>query len=141
MKIVGTGTTRSTQLRRADRNRVGGSGDFASELTAESGTRGIAAGTPVDTVDAMLALQEVPDAATANARGQRRAETILDRLEELRDGLLLGSFPRQRLDDLARLARDRKDQVDDPRLRQVLKEIELRAAVELEKLAYLGRPR
>jgi hypothetical protein len=36
---------------------------------------------------------------------------------------------------LAQLVRARRDQVDDPRLIAILDEIELRAAVELAKLA------
>jgi hypothetical protein len=60
---------------------------------------------------------------------------MLDELEQIRLGLLLGAIPRAKLEQLAQLVRARREQVDDPRLMAILDEIELRAAVELAKLA------
>ena len=58
---------------------------------------------------------------------------MLDRLEDLRHGLLLGIIPHDRLTDLAVMARQRQDDLTDPALRQILRDIELRARVELAK--------
>jgi hypothetical protein len=55
-------------------------------------------------------------------------------LEELRIGLLLGHIPRDRLADLSRMVRDRREDAEDPQLAALLDEIELRAEVELAKL-------
>ena len=52
----------------------------------------------------------------------------------LRDGLLAGTLPREALVRLAQLVRTRGAEIDDPRLKDVLDEIELRAEVELAKL-------
>jgi hypothetical protein len=59
---------------------------------------------------------------------------MLDRLDDLKRGLLLGSIGRDKLADLARLAREGSAQISDPQVRDVLQEIELRARVELAKL-------
>jgi hypothetical protein len=139
IKISGPGSTTTTgQTRRADR---GGrrDGEFARLLDA--GSAGAAApvesATPLAAVDALLAAQCVPD--SLDEEGRRRAvrhgEDILQRLEEIRLGLLAGGLPRDRLIDLARMVRSRRDRVGDPRLAAVLDEIELRAEVELAKYA------
>ena len=59
---------------------------------------------------------------------------MLDNLEEIRLGLLLGTIPVSRLEQLAQLVRAQREQVNDPKLTAILDEIELRAAVELAKL-------
>ena len=60
---------------------------------------------------------------------------MLDELEQIRLGLLLGAIPRARLEQLAQMVRARREQLDDAKLIAILDEIELRAAVELAKLA------
>ena len=63
---------------------------------------------------------------------------MLDHLDAIRHGLLLGSIPRDKLNGLLAVVRERRDDVGDPRLAAVLDEIELRAAVELAKLDQLA---
>jgi hypothetical protein len=85
-------------------------------------------------VDGLLSIQEMPDALVGRRRAIMRGDGLLDRLEDLRLGLLAGVLPRDRLDELSRLARTARQSVDDPRLAAILDEIDLRAAVELAKL-------
>jgi hypothetical protein len=59
---------------------------------------------------------------------------MLDRLEDIRHGLLMGAIPRDRLQELAAAVRRQREAIDDPRLVEILDEIELRARVELAKL-------
>jgi hypothetical protein len=63
---------------------------------------------------------------------------MLDKLEEIRLGLLLGTIPQSRLEQLAHLVRAQRELVNDPKLTAILDEIELRAAVELAKLTRSG---
>ena len=86
--------------------------------------------------DGLLALQEVPDAVARNARGRRRGEDLLDRLDELRLALLTGRLSPGRIHALSAMVAAQKEQVTDPGLSQILEEIELRAAVELAKLGH-----
>jgi len=85
---------------------------------------------------AVLAVQESPDqtAKRARQRARERAGNVLDQLDEIRLGLLMGTIPAARLEGLAQLVRAKREQVADPRLNQLLDDIELRAAVELAKL-------
>lgn len=132
MKITQAGL-RPPSIRRADGTRTGSSSAFAAALSAETAASpgGVA---PTGLVDALLAAQELPDALAERRRARVRGETILQRLDEIRLGLLAGTIPVGRLKELARLVRDHRDHVMDPELREVLNEIELRAAVELAKL-------
>jgi hypothetical protein len=138
MKITGTRPVRSTPARRKE--GIGGAapGAFAAELGATARSSGVAGGGPVEGLEALLALQEVPDATQSQARARRHAEDLLDRLDDLRHALLEGALTRQRIDDLARLVRLRRERVLDPRLAAVLDEIELRCRVELAKLEMVG---
>ena len=64
---------------------------------------------------------------------------MLDHLDEIRMGLLLGTIPMARLEQLAQLVRAKREQIDDPKLLAILDDIELRAAVELAKLEQLAQ--
>ncbi|MBH64382.1 MAG: hypothetical protein CL569_18430 [Alphaproteobacteria bacterium] len=86
----------------------------------------------------MLALQEVGDATSGRSRALKRAEGLLAGLEEIRQGLLVGAIPRDKLDLLVHAVREKRESLDDPRLSVVLDEIELRASVGLAKLDQLS---
>ena len=93
---------------------------------------GPATAAPLTPLDPLLAVQ-ASDPEQSRGAGAARAQTMLDRLEDLRHGLLLGIIPHDRLTDLAAMARQRQDDLTDPALRQILRDIELRARVELAK--------
>lgn len=136
MKISENGSIRSQPLRRVGRTGNGKATDFAHHLSAGEETPASAPVTgaaSVGAVDSLLALQEVGDAATGRSKGLQRASNLLDHLDEIRYGLLMGGLSKDSLQDLARSVRQQRAAVDDPRLAEVLDEIELRAAVELAK--------
>jgi hypothetical protein len=116
------------------------SGDFAKALTDTTPSHGPQMPVSVGLTDlnTVLALQEAPDATTRNRAKQRAKERggmMLDQLEEIRIGLLMGTIPMAKLEMLAQLVRAKREQIDDPKLLAILDEIELRAAVELAKLS------
>ncbi len=121
--------------RRKNRAEAPGSGDFAKQL-ADEVSAGAAAShsASLGKVDALLALQEVPDSLTGEARARQRGEDLLDELERLRLGLLAGALPHEQLVRLNHLLSERREQIHDPGLAAIVAEIELRAAVELAKL-------
>jgi hypothetical protein len=84
---------------------------------------------------ALFTVQEVAIAGDSPARRQeiRRAEVLLDELEELRRDLLSGSIAVDRLAGLSRMLRRRGEATEDPRLKSIISEIELRVAVEIAK--------
>jgi hypothetical protein len=125
---------RSSPTRRKEATSGAAPGAFAAELHQSSRPQGTTGAGHVETLEALLAVQEVPDATQSGGGAQRHAEDLLDRLEEVRNALLVGALPRQKLDELARLVRLRRERVLDARLASILEEIELRCRVELAKL-------
>lgn len=59
---------------------------------------------------------------------------LLDKLEQLKIGILSGSISQEDLLNLNQCIADKKLETDDPKLKTILKEIETRVAVELAKL-------
>ena len=117
---------------------VGGGGfalDAANETRAASAASGAAS---LSSVDALIALQEVPNPTAGRAKAVRRGRDMLDVLEDLRDGMLTGSVPRGTLQRLLNLVNVEREEFVDPVLGGVLDEIELRARVELAKLNFAG---
>jgi hypothetical protein len=139
MKVEGTRPVGGVQAIRG-RAAHGQSGAFAPEMpTGASDARPAAAvvsGTPVTSVDALIALQEVPDAMGRRARAARRGRDMLDLLDDVRDGLLTGGVSRATLMRLVALVNVEREDFIDPGLAQVLNEIDLRARVELAKLNF-----
>jgi hypothetical protein len=118
--------------------KAGKSSDFADNLSIQSqegGTAPAAGVSATTTIEALFALQEMPDATGERKRAVKRADRMLERLDDLRRGLLLGHVGKDKLAELAHLAREGSLGVTDPQLREVLQEIELRAEVELAKLS------
>ena len=140
MRIEWTPSLRPAVPRRDDKS-VAGSGGFSSALGSDAAAAAQThAATAMQAVEGLLSLQEVPDPATGRRRAVARGTDLLDALDELRLAILAGVLPRARLEALARLAAERGPMVDDPRLAEVLAEIELRAAVELAKLSAEDSP-
>lgn len=144
MRIYGTGSNAPSATRKTDKsaNRKQQSSSFAGQVNSSSaevsGPAPSASTGAVASVDALLSLQEAPDGAGARSKGLARAHDMLDLLEDVRRGLLLGAIPRSRLERLANLVNMGKNGFEDPALSSILTDIELRAAVELAKLDHEG---
>ena len=137
MKIDRLSTIGTSAARRNERNASTKSGAFAKTLAMGAEAPPVSAvsgGAALAPVDALLALQEVSDDPGGRNRGRRHGEALLDHLDGLRLGLLSGRMSLGALERLSAMVASKRDQVDDPRLSQILEEIEIRAAVELAKL-------
>ena len=91
---------------------------------------------PLTAIDSLIALQEVPDAVTGRTKAAKRGRDMLDLLEDIRDGLLLGGISRSTLTRLLNLVNVKREEFADPGLSAVLDDIELRARVELAKFQF-----
>lgn len=138
MKVSDVKSARSVSAPKK-KNAEGAKGaDFASHL-AEAIEAGAAPSVqdagPVAGVEGILATQETGDATEDEGRrsAMRRGLDILDRLEEIRRDILLGALSKERLMNLAKTLRARREAVADPRLIAIIDEIELRAEVEIAK--------
>ena len=106
---------------------------FTSVLDAELRTEPSTANLKVSTVDALSPV-ELERADSDNKHASSRATLILDRLEDIRQGLLIGAISKPRLEELAGTIKETRDSALNPEMRDILDEIELRAKVELAKL-------
>ena len=140
-KIDGPGSVRPTQNVRRTGKTGSASGapfskhlDEADEVGSAPNVSGAAA------VGGILGVQEVDDALHHASKGKMRAEDILNRLDDLRLELLTGSISRDKLLQLSHVVSTRRGEITDPRLVEVLDEIDLRAQVELAKYAQTNNP-
>ena len=92
--------------------------------------------TSVSEVSSILLVQEIPQDSSAGNQNKNlftRGEALLDQLGIIRDGLLAGSLPAGQLKELTKVLNEEKTINSDPRLLEIIDEIELRAQVELAK--------
>jgi len=137
MKIDRLSSFGTSAARRSERNGTTKSGGFAKALSLNDDAPPVSAvggGVALAPIDALLALQEVSDDAGGRNRGRRHGEALLEHLDDLHLGLLSGRMSIDALERLSVMVSAKRDTVVDPRLSQILDEIEVRAAVELAKL-------
>jgi uncharacterized protein with beta-barrel porin domain len=135
-KIDGLGNVRTTApLKRAVKSDSASGTSFAKHLGETDETSASNGITSTSSVFNILGVQEVDDALAHASKGKRRAEDILDKLEELRIELLTGAITKDKLLQLTQIVATRKANVKDPRLAEVLDAIDLRAQVELAKFS------
>jgi len=139
MKITTLETNRRTETSRGKTAARGASGAFASTLhsaTSSPSARALGGASAVFSVGSILSVQETLDATSEKAKNKLRGfgNDVLDHLDDLRLGILEGTVSKDRLTDLARMLREKREQSDDARLNAVIDEIELRAEVEIAKL-------
>ena len=117
-------------------------GVFAEQVRGVAGAGKTESAQAVDTVapagavDALFAVQEVPDATDGRSRKvlQQFGDELLDSLDDLRLAILAGAISKEKLAELAQKLRQKRQDSDDPRLNEIIEEIELRCEVEVAKL-------
>ena len=138
MKITGPGPLAPSSVRPGRRARGDTGARFAGEIAEETPPTGqVAAGAPLSTVEGLLSVQEVDDPTAGRTRAPAYGHDLLDRLDEIHHPPLFGAIPRHRLLALQREVRRKRVAVADPRLGELLDEIDLRAAVEPAKLGII----
>ena len=138
MKITGSklGGTRRTGAASAAGQPPGGqafsiqSGASAREAPAAARSAGVG---PVNSLDALIALQQVDGPLERRRRAMNRAGRILDVLDQVQIALLDGEPDSGSLAKLTKAVREERAGTEDPRLEGLLDEIETRAAVEMAK--------
>ncbi|MFO0292351.1 MAG: flagellar assembly protein FliX [Rhodospirillales bacterium] len=136
MKIVDPASIRGPAPVRRTARATGSGGAFARHLgeTAEAGSASATgAAAAAAGLSGILSLQEADDRTASRRKAVARADTLLDKLDELRHGLLMGELTIGQLSELERLVASRRAGVDDPRLAAVLDEVDLRVQVEIAK--------
>jgi hypothetical protein len=135
MEIKGTSGVDRTYIRRGAKSA--GANDASFSVTSAAGethAQVVASPGPIAALESILSLQELEDSTDGRSKGIKQGEQLLDMLDQVRDGLLAGGIPRSTLNRLANAVTRRRESFADPKLQEVLDEIELRAHVELAKL-------
>ncbi len=121
-----------------------GATGFAEALAAAEGVTGAedieatSAVGSVGGVGSLLGAQEVDEREARRHKAMKHGRFTLDMLERLRDALLMGTLPLSTIRALEKQMGEERADATDPTLRQILAEIETRAAVELAKLEMSG---
>jgi hypothetical protein len=116
MKVGGTGAASGAgATSRSARPAAGGfapqSGGSVRETAATGAMGGVAA---LGSLDALLALQETPGPLERRRRAVRRANQLLDSLDQIKLAMLDGAAdPRSALEQLRTLSRDARDGTED----------------------------
>jgi hypothetical protein len=134
MKIEGSGRIDNARILRRPSNTGTSDAPFKVSDTGEARAQVVSGPGPIAALESILTLQAVHDPASGASKGLARGEQLLGLLDQVRDGLLAGGIPRATLNRLAVAVGKRHDNFVDPKLQDVLDEIELRAHVELAKL-------
>lgn len=138
-KVEGTGGVRgASPVRKAGKAGKAGSADFSQHLSDDgvTGAGALSGVAGVSAVGALIGIQEVESATDREARGKKRANLILNEMDDLRLALLTGTITKEQLLRLSSMVQSQKEKIDDPRLAAVLDEIDLRARVELAKYGF-----
>lgn len=123
--------------KKSSTGNVGASGEkFTLETSAPAaGLTGAQATSNISNIGALLSAQEVDGPKTQAEFAVKRGNDMLDMLDQLKVGLLSGRVAPKTLNKLRTLATNTYKLDDNKDLKKVLHSIELRAEVELAKLA------
>ena len=138
MKVGDTkGPGSSSKSKKTSSASEGGDVDFAQYVQGgASETAGASATQNIAQLDALLAVQETEDPTQREAKKKAkvRANTILEKLDQIRLRMLGGDLTVGHMIDVADVVASHRDKIDDPALTAIMDEIDLRAQVELAKM-------
>ena len=128
--------TETTKTKSARSVSSGGSfSDYLNNVNIDSSAE-VNATSSVSTAGAIFATQMVDNEEERQIRKKlvKKANTLLDNLEEIRQEIIVGAVSKEKLIEISRLVKQKDFDTTDERLKEILSEIELRVEVELAKL-------
>ena len=133
MRITGPKGPAAPAASTAARRSTSGSFSLPQDdaTPAPSGAGGVRT---VGGIEALMALQGVESVEERRRRAVKRGHTALDLLDEMKLAVLSGRLGSEMVHKLRAAAAALKDQSGDPRVDEVLAEIDLRVEVELAKV-------
>lgn len=135
MKITYTPPVKATDKTRKKSGSSSASDvDFEGFLSGTDEANATSSTQATSGVNTFLFMQEVSDEEVARQRAMQHGKQVIQGLEQLHRDLLMGAVPLSTLTRLQTTIDRQRETFTDPRLKQLLDEIELRAAVELAKL-------
>tara|TARA_B100000686_G_C16618175_1_gene877655 strand:+ start:41 stop:475 length:435 start_codon:yes stop_codon:yes gene_type:complete len=140
MKISKAATNKQTTTTKKKSSAK--TGEFAEQVRGVTSTDNIdiaqssESSSPLGAVESILAAQEVSNTLAGRSRSVlvQYGDQLLDYLDEIKLAILYGAIPKDKLTNLAQILREKRKVCDDPRLNNIIDEIELRVEVEVAKL-------
>lgn len=134
MYVTTIGAVGDSKLIKKKAAKAGGSG-FSELISSGDAEEASPAGTAsVSSASQLFFLQEVDNEDQHKKEAVSQGFDALKYLDNIRNGLLLGTLSRGTIMGLDSLLQKFKKNFSDPHLTQVIEEIELRARVEIAKL-------
>ena len=136
MKVNGASSIKVNTFQKNKRLAKGGKSSFYSEIESESSNKEI---TKIDItksiapIESLLSLQEVDEVLDSKTQPILRAENLLNILDSLKLSLFDGHLPESKITSLINGLNIERKKPLDPKLENLLDQIELRANVELAK--------
>ena len=134
MKVDQARRSNVSNTKRSKSTIKSGEMPFTAVLDGEIKTERPSPSVKVATLDAIVPVDSATIEEQHKNLAKGRAVFILDRLEDIRQGLLLGAVSQSGLQELARTIREARGETLDPKMSDILDDIELRAKIELAKL-------
>lgn len=137
MKVEGPKKSQSSAQSRKSSAASGSDGvDFSQYIKSGQETASVSTAKAITNVDALLAVQaaEDPTERAARRRMQDRSDKIIDGLEKIRIEMLKGTLTVGHMIDIADIVASHREKIQDPKLTDIMDEIDLRAQVELAKM-------
>lgn len=134
MRISNTPPVKPTDKTKKKSSSSASGSDFEGFLDETGEAQGAESANAAQGVNSFLFLQEVSDEEVGRQKALQQGKKAIQVLEELHRDLLLGRVPEGTLRRLEGMVTQKREAFTDPALKQLLDEIELRAAVELAKL-------
>ena len=134
MKVDQARRSNVSNTKRSKRTVKSGEMAFTAVLDGEIKTERPSPNVKVAALDAIVPIESATVEEKNKNLARGRAIFILDRLEDIRQGLLLGAISRSGLQELAQTIGEAREGTLDPKMIDILDDIELRAKIELAKL-------
>lgn len=131
-----SGTSGTSKTSKKSASGTEGFQEFIGSASETHSAAGTAAPQSMTSVNSLLAVQSAEDPTERAARNKRtvRATLVLDELEHLHMAVLNNTISMEHMMRLADTVSSHKDKIQDPKLNELLEEIDLRAQVELAKM-------
>ncbi len=141
MKIEGPqGPQKSSGPRKSSSSSSSDASAFRSLMETDESASPLSAAPSqhINALDILLAVQgaDDPTAKAARRRMIQRGDDILTALEKIKNGLLMGTLTVGDVINIADVVASHREKVSDPKLTELMDEIDLRAQVEIAKMRY-----
>ena len=136
MKLEGPKKTRSAGSAKKSSSASDEGVDFSQYIKSGQDSQSVATTKAITNVDSLLAVQaaENPTERAARKRMRERSNSIIEGLENIRTAMLTGNLTVGHMIDIADVVASHREKVQDPKLTDIMDEIDLRAQVELAKM-------